>query len=174
MRELTLQQLTRLIDEFDRAGIHFWVDGGWSIDSLVGHQTRPHEDLDIAIELRFVQRAIDVLEGLGFTLVIDHDTKEWNFVYRHSDGRQVDFHVITIDESGDGIYGPVENGQRYPALALTGVGAIAGRCVRCISLAGAVAFRTGWALRERDCADLRTLQDHFDISLPSDFAQRCG
>ena len=29
--------------------IEVWLDGGWGIDALVGEQTRPHADLDIAV-----------------------------------------------------------------------------------------------------------------------------
>ena len=30
--------------------IKIWVDGGWCVDAHLGQQTRPHEDLDIAIQ----------------------------------------------------------------------------------------------------------------------------
>lgn len=33
-----------------RLGIELWIDGGWGVDALLGEQTRPHKDLDIAIE----------------------------------------------------------------------------------------------------------------------------
>lgn len=29
-------------------GIQIWIDGGWGVDALLGEQTRPHQDLDIA------------------------------------------------------------------------------------------------------------------------------
>jgi len=31
-------------------GIQIWIDGGWGVDALQGRQTRPHKDLDIALE----------------------------------------------------------------------------------------------------------------------------
>ncbi|MGA1371782.1 MAG: nucleotidyltransferase domain-containing protein, partial [Pseudomonadales bacterium] len=36
------------------AGVDIWIDGGWAVDALVGRQTRPHNDLDIAVEARHV------------------------------------------------------------------------------------------------------------------------
>jgi hypothetical protein len=27
-----------------------WIDGGWGVDALLGVQTRPHKDLDVAVE----------------------------------------------------------------------------------------------------------------------------
>jgi hypothetical protein len=31
-------------------GIKIWIDGGWGVDALLGRQTRPHKDLDIALD----------------------------------------------------------------------------------------------------------------------------
>ena len=31
------------------AGVRVWLDGGWSVDALLGEQTRPHADLDLAV-----------------------------------------------------------------------------------------------------------------------------
>ena len=38
-----------LYDLFGSHGITVWVDGGWGVDALLGRQTRPHSDLDIAL-----------------------------------------------------------------------------------------------------------------------------
>jgi lincosamide nucleotidyltransferase A/C/D/E len=32
------------------SGVEIWIDGGWGVDALLGEQTRPHRDLDIAIQ----------------------------------------------------------------------------------------------------------------------------
>jgi lincosamide nucleotidyltransferase A/C/D/E len=34
----------------ENLGIEIWVDGGWGVDALLGEQTLPHKDLDIAIQ----------------------------------------------------------------------------------------------------------------------------
>jgi Aminoglycoside-2''-adenylyltransferase len=46
-----------LVDRLRDAGVAVWVDGGWGIDALVGEQTRPHGDLDIALPTRHWARA---------------------------------------------------------------------------------------------------------------------
>jgi lincosamide nucleotidyltransferase A/C/D/E len=38
----------------EKLGIEIWVDGGWGVDALLGEQTRPHKDLDIAIQQKDV------------------------------------------------------------------------------------------------------------------------
>lgn len=165
--------LLALADTLAHDHIPFWVDGGWCVDLLVGYQTREHEDLDIAIEAAWTERAVNFLVGQGFGLRLDDDSKPWNFVLVHADGRQIDFHVIRIGANGDGVYGPEENGQFYPAIGLTGVGHLDGRELRCIEVTTAMSFRTGFALRSQDCTDLLTFHNQFGLALPPEYDRFC-
>ena len=38
-----------LYTTLEKLGVEIWVDGGWGVDALLGEQTHPHKDLDIAI-----------------------------------------------------------------------------------------------------------------------------
>ena len=49
---MTASDVVASYDRCEATGIHIWIDGGWSVDALVGEETRPHVDLDIAIETR--------------------------------------------------------------------------------------------------------------------------
>lgn len=151
-------------------GIDPWIDGGWGVDALLGEQTRPHADLDIAIEERHVPRLRARLEARGYRDVERDDTSPWNFVLGDESGRQIDLHVIVVDERGNGIYGPPEQGVMYPAAALTGTGVIAGQPVRCISAEWLVKFHTGYALRETDDHDVDLLCRRFGIAYPAEYA----
>jgi lincosamide nucleotidyltransferase A/C/D/E len=42
------------------------LDGGWGVDALVGDQTRPHADLDLAVDRDELERIQQNLERLGF------------------------------------------------------------------------------------------------------------
>jgi Aminoglycoside-2''-adenylyltransferase len=55
-----------VLDQLDRAGLMVWLDGGWGVDALVGHQSRPHRDLDLVIARDDSPAAQAVLAGLGF------------------------------------------------------------------------------------------------------------
>ena len=44
-------------------GVEVWIDGGWGVDALLGEQTRPHKDLDIAIQQRHVPSLREALSG---------------------------------------------------------------------------------------------------------------
>jgi lincosamide nucleotidyltransferase A/C/D/E len=45
----------------ENLGIEMWVDGGWGVDALLGEQTRPHKDLDIAIQQKDVTKLRELL-----------------------------------------------------------------------------------------------------------------
>ncbi len=48
---MQLETVTALCRAFETAGLAFWIDGGWGVDALLGRQTRPHSDLDLAVHL---------------------------------------------------------------------------------------------------------------------------
>jgi len=43
---LTPEDVRRLMADFPHA---WWIAGGWAIDLFLGHQTREHADMDVAI-----------------------------------------------------------------------------------------------------------------------------
>ena len=114
--------------------------------------------------------AAALLDARGFAEVPRTDTRPWNFVLGDANGRQLDVHAINVDERGDGVYGPAEHREVYPAEALTGEGVIAGRRVRCVSPAWLVRFRTGYEPRAVDRLDVAALCARFGIEVPEAFA----
>lgn len=60
-----------ITESLETAEVPCWLDGGWGVDALLGEQTRPHDDLDLVIELRSSDKAIERLSSMGFTLVDD-------------------------------------------------------------------------------------------------------
>ena len=83
-------------------------------------------------------------------------------------GNEIDVHVIDINDSGDGIYGPFEDGNKYPADALTGIGSIAGSSVLCMSAGYQVANHVGYPPRARDLQDVENLCRRFGLSRPKE------
>ncbi|MBO0731850.1 MAG: hypothetical protein J2P57_21505, partial [Acidimicrobiaceae bacterium] len=45
-----------VLDRLDERGIDAWVDGGWGVDALIGRQTREHDDLDLVVDMKAVDR----------------------------------------------------------------------------------------------------------------------
>ena len=167
--EMSTDDVCDFLALMDAQGIRVWLDGGWGVDACLGSQTRRHSDLDIVIEERDVQRVITALQRLGYGPVPRGDTRPWNFVLGDDAGRQIDFHVIVLDEGGRGIYGPRENQDYYPAEALAGKGTVKERSVDCITPEWLVRFHTGYEVDATDWADVSALCERFSIPVPREY-----
>lgn len=152
---------------FFEMGVEVWIDGGWGVDALLGEQTRPHSDLDIVVQQKDAAVLRETLHTRGYREVKLQIARPWNFVMGDESGREIDVHVIVLDGHGNGIYGPPENEEMYPAASLTGTGTIDGLTVRCISPEWAVKFHSGYELRESDFRDVSALCKRFGIGLPA-------
>jgi lincosamide nucleotidyltransferase A/C/D/E len=86
-------------------------------------------------------------------------------------GHEIDVHAIDLDSAGNGIYGPLENGERYPASSLHGTGVIAGRQVQCISAKDMVKFHCGYELDQNNFHDVLALCKKFGIEIPEEYRQ---
>lgn len=165
------KEVIDLYNQLENLGIKIWVDGGWGVDALLGKQTRPHKDLDIAIQQKDIPKFREILENKEYKDIKLDDAKPHNFVLGDSKGREIDVHVIVIDDKGNGIYGPVEKGEMYPAASLTGTGIIGDQNVSCVSPEWMVKFHSGYELKEKDFKDVSALCEKFGIKLPEEYAK---
>ena len=156
--------------KLENLGINIWIDGGWSVDALLGEQIRPHEDLDIVIQQKDVLKLCELLEAKGYKEIKLEIARSYNFVLGDEKDHEIDVHVIVLDDEGNGIYGPVENGEMYPFTALSGIGAIEGGTVRCTSPEWMVQSHTGYKLRDSDYKDVIALCEKFGIDYPEEYA----
>jgi lincosamide nucleotidyltransferase A/C/D/E len=169
MTEMKAADVVAFIDLVEEMGIRIWLDGGWAVDACLGRQTRVHADLDIVIEQKDLDAVADELRARGYGPPPRKNPLPWNFALRDAAGHEVDFHVIVLNEKGDGIYGPPENRESYPAEALGGFGSIKGRAVACITPEWLVRFHSGYELDDVDRADVAALCAKFGIPLPRGF-----
>ena len=149
-------------------GIRVVVDGGWGVDALLGEQTRPHADLDIAILHKDVPALRKLLGSRGYREIPRDDSWECNFVLADESGHEVDVHSCTFDAEGNNVFG-----VKYPADSLTGTGTIAGHQVNCIAPHWIVKFHTGYKVDVDDYRDVSALCERFDIELPSAYSEFC-
>jgi lincosamide nucleotidyltransferase A/C/D/E len=143
--DMTGEYALELYSMFEELGCPVWIDGGWAVDALLGVQTRPHSDLDIALEDRLALTLPERLISNGYRDVERDDTTKWNFVLGDDRGHEVDFHTFVLDGSGN-----VVEGVKYPKGSLTGVGRINGIAVRTIDPEQLVKFHSGYKLKEKD------------------------
>ena len=152
-------------------GIDIWIDGGWGVDALLHRQSRPHKDLDIVLEHRHLARFEQFLVSRGYSRTKREIERPFNFVLADRGGREIDVHVISLDDNGNGIYGPPENALAYPADSLTGTGAISGSVVRCISPQWMVKFHSGYELTAKDYQDVSAICEKYDIAVPDEYSR---
>jgi lincosamide nucleotidyltransferase A/C/D/E len=162
--EMTAEDVLELVTLFEQNEIEVILDGGWAVDALLGEQTRPHEDLDIAMPHLFVPLARVLLEARGYTDEPRPDTRECNFVLGDGHGHLVDFHSYTFDEQGNLVFG-----LAYPPDSLTGTGSVLGHPVRCITSQWLVQFHTGYPIDENDYRDVSLLCQRFGMELPEEY-----
>jgi lincosamide nucleotidyltransferase A/C/D/E len=153
---MRLEDVLIVLDRLSAAGCRVWVGGGWGVDALVGTQTRPHRDLDLALSADDEERALAALAELGY--VIETDWRPVRLECAAAGGRWVDLHPVVFDESGNGVQADVDGGIfRYPAACFV-TGTIGGRRVGCLSAEQQVIFHSGYPPRDIDRADLALLE----------------
>jgi len=159
-----------LHDLLTSAGITVWVDGGRGVDALLGRQTRPHQDLDVALEVKNEPQALGLLAARGFRPKGESYARPCNYILTDDTGLEIDLHLVELDADadGNGDYGG-DGGESYTASALSGEGTIGGRPVRCIAAEELVGFHSGYDLKEKDFQDVSALCEAFGIPLPAEY-----
>jgi lincosamide nucleotidyltransferase A/C/D/E len=162
--EMTANDVVEFVRLLDQHQIEVYLDGGWGVDALLGEQTRPHADLDIAIQHKDVAQLRGLLAARGYQEVPRDDTRACNFVMGDAAGHQIDIHSYTFDAAGNHIFG-----VPYPAESLSGAGSVNGYPVSCISAEWAVKFHTGYQVDADDYRDVLALCRRFGLELPAEY-----
>ena len=165
------QDVLNLYQRLSTCGIEVILTGGWGIDALLGRQTRPHEDLDIFIQVKDATRLRDIMGREGYLLKELWSENRWvkdeqgnrvatAFVLHDKAGRELDIHALRLDEHGNGIPAWVSTDIAiFTREALASEGIIAGFPVRCITPAMQVICHTGYVLPEKQVRDMRLLHE---------------
>jgi lincosamide nucleotidyltransferase A/C/D/E len=138
------------------AGVAHWIGGGWGVDALVGAQTRPHRDLDLALDAARLGEAVRLLGELGYAP--ETDWRPVRLELAAAGERWVDLHPVVFDGSGDGRQaGPEGSHFDYPAVDLV-TGSVEGHRLPCLSVRRQLVFHSGYDPRAVDLADLALLE----------------
>jgi lincosamide nucleotidyltransferase A/C/D/E len=152
----TSQNVHVVLGALVAVGCPAWVSGGWGVDALVGHQTRPHRDLDLAIDASHEAAALAALTRLGFR--IETDWRPVRVELASADAGWVDLHPVVFTENGEGRQADVDGGYfAYPQGCFTD-GLIAGARVGCLSVEQQLRFHSGYELRDVDLSDVALLR----------------
>lgn len=158
------KDVINLYTQLEGLGMKIWIDGGWAVDALLGKQTRPHKDLDIAIQWHDVSKLREVLGTHGYKQT--KEESQWNFVLTDDRSNEVDVHAFVLDDQGN-----VIDGIEYPTESLMGTGTIDGQMVRCISPEYMVQFLAPWIYKwpEKYVSAVAALCEKFSIPLPKEY-----
>lgn len=161
---MTSKDVLDLYIQLKNASIEIWVDGGWSVDALLGEQLRLHKNLDIAIQWKDVPQLLNVLATQGYKQV--RKDSQWNFILADDKGHEVDVHAFVYDEKGH-----VVDGILYPAESLTGRGTIENQTVQCIAPKYMIEFLAPWIHKwpEKYLPAVSALCKKFEITLPKEY-----
>ena len=80
---MTAPDVAELVAFLEENGLEIYLDGGWAVDAVLGEQTRPHDDLDIAMPHAQVPvRCVPPDWLLKFHTGYAVDEKDWRDVRR--------------------------------------------------------------------------------------------
>jgi len=63
-----LELIQKVFGEFDKEKVNIFLWGGWAVDFLVGHITRPHVDIDTLVWKKDKEKIRKIMENLGFSV----------------------------------------------------------------------------------------------------------
>jgi lincosamide nucleotidyltransferase A/C/D/E len=169
---MTAADVVELLSWLDRHRIEVWLNGGWGIDALLGHQTREHHDLDITISAADRAAYTAAMAAGGFRS--DRVDNDFNWVLVDGRERLVDVHLVdfgetVIAETGVRLYGPA--GLPFEVGSLDGRGTIADKPVKCETAEFQVRGHTRYPPDETDYRDVLALCRAFGIEVPAVFEQ---
>jgi len=165
LSQVEAPDLFELLDLLDDMAVHYWLDGGWGVDCLLGTQTRWHSDLDLVLPRSEVERVRAILAARGFLV-----TRDWlptSLAFRDDQGREVDLHPVdpTADGGGDQLLQGDDVWHYSPPVE----GAINERSVRCASASDQLLTHQGYEPRPVDLLDVHRIAERFNLPVPAAF-----
>jgi len=165
----SLDDVLQIAGCLERAGIPFWLVGGWGVDALAGAQLRYHADLDLAVDdLAGRSDAIAAaLAPLGFEPLGSRRTNPW-WLPKGADFGRPGEHAIEVLEVDWDLLASVPllvQGELDPKLlrerlrsACLGNGRLGPRTVPCLSLTAQLLFHQGHANGPTELHDMAVLR----------------
>ena len=150
------------------AEIKVFLDGGWGVDALLGHQSRSHNDIDIFVEKKDYQNFIEIIQANGFYEIKMEYTTLNHTVWEDAKNRIIDLHCFEYTGKGEILY----EGDCFPLEIFSGKGKIEEIEVSCIEPYSQVMFHLGYEFDENDVHDVKLLCETFHIEVPNEYRSR--
>jgi len=158
-----------LLKAAESLGITVWIGGGFGVDALIGKETRPHDDIDVYIDIKNADSFINMLKTKGYNEVEMEYTTLSHMVWQDSKGHIVDLHLMEFkEEDPDSLY---FQEWTFPISLLDGNGTIGGFPINCFTAEAQLLFHQGYEPLEKDIHNVKVLCKTFGLEVPEDYAR---
>ncbi len=127
---MTAVEVLDVLVALSNAKCRVWVSGGWGVDALVGRQSRPHRDLDLAVDSIHEAAAISTLTAGGYTITTDWRPARVELAAAGL--RWVDLHPVAFDKIGEGRQAGINGASFIYPTDCFAPGSIGGQQVPCL------------------------------------------
>ena len=165
---MTENDVVDLLQKAKNKGVEVWIDGGWGVDALVGHQTRTHNDIDIFIQKKDATPFIKMLCSNGYRETKMEYTTIDHTAWCDDHDRTIDLHLFEFAEAGTLRF---EN-ETYPSHILNGKGLIGGIAVCCLTPEAQILYHQGYEQKEKDSHDVLLLCKTFGLATPKEYENK--
>lgn len=155
-RGMTAIEVHAIVDWLETRAVVYEINGGWAVDALVGHQTRPHRDLDLVMDAAAVDDILDWLTARGYAAETDWLPARLEL---RSGPLRVDVHPMVLDSDGNGVQRGLGDELFEHSLATRTLGVVSGRTVVVATATRIREQHEGYEHRDVDVHDLQLLAD---------------
>ena len=149
-------EIHAIVDWLETRAVVYQINGGWAVDALVGHQTRPHRDLDLFVDAAVVDDIVNWLTARGYAAKTDWLPTRLEL---RSGSLRVDLHPIVLDSDGNGVQRGLGDELFKHSRAMRTLGVVSGRAVVVATATRLRELHEGYEPREVDVHDLHLLAD---------------
>ena len=153
---MTASEVHAIVDWPETRAVVYQIHGGWAVDALVGHQTRPHRDLDLFVDAAAVDDIVSWLTARGYAVETDWLPARLEL---RSGPLRVDVHPMILDSDGNGVQQGLGGEVFWHARAMRTLGVVSGGAVVVATVKRLRELHEGYEPREVDVHDLHLLAD---------------
>jgi lincosamide nucleotidyltransferase A/C/D/E len=153
---MTAIEVHAIVDWLETRAVVYQINGGWAVDALVGHQTRPHRDLDLFVDAAAVDDILGWLTARGYAAETDWLPARLEL---RCGPLRVDLHPMVLDSDGNGVQRGLGDEVFEHARAMRTLGVVSGRAVVVATASRLRELHEGYEPREVDVHDLHLLAD---------------
>lgn len=150
------ENLFIVLDIIEKLEIKYFLEGGWAVDVLIGHETRKHRDIDVDFDVKHLELLRNHLIEIGYEVRTDWLPSRIELYHYHYG--YIDLHPIFFSEDGSAKQASPDGGWFIFSADFFTTGMIDQRVIPCLTKKAQILFHQGYELRAVDIMDLDSLE----------------